>query len=160
MDNNIIKIDEENLKNDLKGVIRKTIEETLNTMLDEEAAELCNAERHERTDERRNYRSGHYHRKLLTSAGEVDLSVPKLRLAPFETAIIERYRRRESSVEESLIEMYLARGIRPPRGRLYGTPVGFAGKRLDRQQPKPEGVWQDRGLEKPAHRRGIPLCLR
>ncbi len=78
MDNNIIKIDEENLKNDLKGVIRKTIEETLNTMLDEEAAELCNAERHERTDERRNYRSGHYHRKLLTSAGEVDLSVPKL----------------------------------------------------------------------------------
>ena len=108
MDNNIIKIDEENLKNDLKGVVRKTIEETLNTMLDEEAAELCNAERHERTDERRNYRSGHYHRKLLTSAGEVDLSVPKLRLAPFETAIIERYRRRESSVEESLIEMYLA----------------------------------------------------
>ena len=111
MDNNIIKIDEENLKNDLKGVIRKTIEETLNTMLDEEAAELCNAERHEQTDERRNYRSGHYHRKLLTSAGVVDLSVPKLRLAPFETAIIERYRRRESSVEESLIEMYLA-GVR------------------------------------------------
>ena len=108
MERNIIKIDEAGLKDDLKGVIRKTIEETLNTMLDEEAAELCNAERHERTDERRNYRSGHYHRKLLTSAGEVDLSVPKLRLAPFETAIIERHRRRESFVEESLIEMYLA----------------------------------------------------
>ena len=92
----------------IASIIKKTVEETLNTMLDEEAAELCNAERHERTDERRNYRSGHYHRKLLTSAGEVDLSVPKLRLAPFETAIIERYRRRESSVEESLIEMYLA----------------------------------------------------
>ena len=45
MDNNIIKIDEENLKNDLKGVIRKTIEETLNTMLDEEAAELCRVQR-------------------------------------------------------------------------------------------------------------------
>ena len=38
----------------------------------------------------------------------MEFSVPKLRLAPFETAIIERYRRRESSVEESLIEMYLA----------------------------------------------------
>ena len=108
MDNNIIKIDEEGLKNDLKGVIRKTIEETLNTMLDEEAAELCHAEKHERTEGRQNYRSGHYQRKLLTSAGEVELSVPKLRLAPFETAIIERYKRRESSVEESLIEMYLA----------------------------------------------------
>jgi transposase-like protein len=34
--------------------------------------------------------------------------VPKLRSLPFETAIIEGYRRRESSVEEALVEMYLA----------------------------------------------------
>jgi len=33
--------------------------------------------------------------------------VPKLWRLPFETAIIERYRRREGSVEEAL-EMYLA----------------------------------------------------
>jgi len=38
----------------------------------------------------------------------VTLKMPKLRRQPFETAIIERYRRRESSIEESLIEMYLA----------------------------------------------------
>ena len=37
-----------------------------------------------------------------------DIAIPKLRLSPFETAIIKRYRRWESSVEESLIEMYLA----------------------------------------------------
>jgi transposase-like protein len=36
------------------------------------------------------------------------LKVPKLRSLPFETAIIERYRRREPSVEEALIEMYVA----------------------------------------------------
>ncbi len=36
------------------------------------------------------------------------MKVPKLKGIPFETAIIERYRRRESSVEEALIEMYLA----------------------------------------------------
>ena len=36
------------------------------------------------------------------------LRVPKLRSLPFETAIIERYRRRESSVEEALVEIYLA----------------------------------------------------
>lgn len=34
--------------------------------------------------------------------------MPKLRTLPFETAVIERYQRRESSVEEALIEMYLA----------------------------------------------------
>jgi hypothetical protein len=47
-------------------------------------------------------------RGLQTKAGEVRLRVPKLRRQTFETAIIERYRRRESSVEEALIEMYLA----------------------------------------------------
>jgi transposase-like protein len=46
---------------------------------------------------------------LQTKAGEVRLRVPKLRRQAFETAIIEGYRRRESSVEEALIEMYLAR---------------------------------------------------
>jgi len=38
----------------------------------------------------------------------VTLNVPKLRQQRFEKAIIERYSRRESSVEEALIEMYLA----------------------------------------------------
>jgi transposase-like protein len=45
---------------------------------------------------------------LQTKAGDVSLKMPKLRSLPFETAIIERYRRRESSVEEALMEMYLA----------------------------------------------------
>jgi transposase-like protein len=53
-------------------------------------------------------RSGHYTRQLQTTSGEVTLKVPKLKSIPFETAIIERYRRRECSVEEALIEMYLA----------------------------------------------------
>lgn len=36
------------------------------------------------------------------------LHLPRLKGVTFETAIIERYRRRESSVEEALIEIYLA----------------------------------------------------
>ena len=158
MDNNIIKIDEEGLKNDLKGVIRKTIEETLNTMLDEEAAELCNAEKHERTDERKNYRSGHYQRKLLTTAGEVELSVPKLRLAPFETAIIERYKRRESSVEESLIEMYLAgvsvRRLEDITELLWGSRVSAS------TVPKAEGLWENQGMTQQTNYQRISLCVR
>src|SRR5512146_3293280 len=42
------------------------------------------------------------------TAGPVTLKVPKLRKLPFETQIIERYKRREASVEEAMIEMYLA----------------------------------------------------
>ena len=72
-------------------------------------------------------RAGHYTRKLHTKAGQVELKVPKLRKATFETAIIERYRRRESSVEEALIEMYLAgvsvRGVEDITQALWGTRV-------------------------------------
>lgn len=66
------------------------------------------ADRYERTDHRRDYRSGHYERKLHTRSGEVTLKVPKLRKQMLDTEITERYRRRESSVEETLMEMYLA----------------------------------------------------
>ena len=70
-------------------------------------------------------RSGSYERKLQTKAGSV--TMPKLRQQAFETAIIERYRRRESSVEEALIEMYLAgvsvRRVEDITEALWGTRV-------------------------------------
>jgi putative transposase len=76
---------------------------------------------------RRDTRAGHYERKLQTKAGEVQLKVPLLRAQTFETAIIERYRRRESSVEEALIEMYLAgvsvRWVEDITEALWGTRV-------------------------------------
>lgn len=57
----------------------------------------------------------------------MELKVPKLKGVPFETAIIERYRRRESSVEEALIEMYLAgvsvRRVEDITEALWGTKV-------------------------------------
>src|SRR5882672_11819144 len=105
---NVIRIDDERVRDHLGRIVRGTVEETLNAMLEAEADRLCNAGRYERTAARRDQRAGSYDRKLQTKAGEVTLKVPKLRRQTFETAIIERYRRRDSSVEEALIEMYLA----------------------------------------------------
>jgi transposase-like protein len=104
----IIKIDEAKVSSHLGDLVRRTVEETLNGMLDAEAQEMCQAGRYERSEARQNSRAGFYPRKLQTQAGEVKLNVPKLRQAKFETAIIERYRRRETSIEEALMEMYLA----------------------------------------------------
>ena len=104
----IIQLNEENVKSELKELVRNSVEETLNELLNKEAEELTSAAKYERTEARQGYRSGHYSRKLTTTSGEVRLEIPKLKGVPFETAIIERYRRRESSVEEALIEMYLA----------------------------------------------------
>jgi transposase-like protein len=104
----VIRIDESQVQSHVDQVVRATVEETLNSLLSAEADELCGARRYERSPERLDTRAGHFERKLLTKAGEVKLKVPRLRSLPFETQIIERYRRRESSVEEALVEMYLA----------------------------------------------------
>jgi putative transposase len=126
----VIKIDDGRIKNHLNEVVRSTVEETLNGMLDAEADRICGAKRYERVDERRDTRAGSYNRKLQTQAGEVTLNVPKLRNLPFETSIIERYKRRETSVEEALVEMYLAgvsvRRVEDITEALWGTKVSPA----------------------------------
>ena len=104
----VIAIDEAQVEAHVGELVRGSVEATLNSLLDAEAERLCNARRYERTEGRRDTRAGHYERSLHTKAGPVALKVPKLRHLPLETAIIERYRRRESSVEEALVEMYLA----------------------------------------------------
>ena len=104
----IIQFNEDVIKNQLNELVRGSVEETLNQLLDQEADRLTNAARYERTEARKDTRAGYYQRSLETKAGKVNLKVPKLRKLPFETAIIERYKRRESSIEEALIEMYLA----------------------------------------------------
>jgi len=125
--NRIIRIDEARIQDHLGQMVRTTVEDTLNGMLDAEADALCNARRYERSPDRQDTRAGHYKRSLHTRAGEVTLEVPKLRTLPFETEIIKRYQRRESSVEEALIEMYLAgvsvRRVEDITQALWGTRV-------------------------------------
>ena len=127
MSDKIIQLNEDLIKHDLKNLVRSSVEETLNALLDKEADELVSAQRYERSKDRQGYRSGHYKRNFQTTAGEVELKVPKLKGVSFETAIIERYRRRESSVEEALIEMYLAgvsvRRVEDITEALWGTKV-------------------------------------
>jgi transposase-like protein len=125
--NGVIKIDSAQIHSHLDSMVRSTVEETLNKLLDEEADRLCNAGRYEHNEARTDSRAGHYKRQLHVKAGVVELNIPKLRKTTFETAIIERYRRREASVEEALIEMYLAgvsvRRVEDITEALWGTRV-------------------------------------
>lgn len=79
-------------------------------MLDAEADQVAGAARYERREGRKAYRAGHYDRRLTVKAGSMAVRVPKLKGALFESAVIQRYRTRESSVEEALMEMYF-RGV-------------------------------------------------
>ena len=107
MSNNIVQFNEEIIKGQIKELVRGSVEETLNELLEAEAEKLTQAARYERNEARQGYRSGHYDRNLTTTSGEVTLHMPRLKGISFETAIIERYRRRESSVEEALIAIVL-----------------------------------------------------
>ena len=122
-----IKIDGDAVRGHLDELVRSTVEDTLNKLLDAEADRLCGAKRYERSADRVDTRAGSYDRNLETKAGKVSLKVPRLRSLPFETQIIERYKRRESSVEEALVEMYLAgvsvRRVEDITEALWGTRV-------------------------------------
>lgn len=120
-------IDEKEIKSHLSSLVKESVEETLNALLNEEADAICGAPRYQRSPDRLDTRAGSYQRKLLTGVGELELQVPRLRSLPFETQIIERYKRKESSVEEALVEMYLAgvsvRRVEDITEALWGTKV-------------------------------------
>jgi len=148
----VIQIDENQLRDHLGELVRGSVEETLNNLLDAEADQLCNAARYERTEARKDTRAGYYERGLHTKAGEVKLRVPKLRQQKFETAIIERYQRRESSIEEALIEMYLAgvsvRRVEDITQALWGTKVSPGTvSNLNQKIYKRIEKWRNRPIE-------------
>ena len=131
MSDKIIQFDDAMFESKLDALVRVKVEQTINAMLDAEADEIANVARYERKTDRKAFRAGHYERTLTAKAGKLSLKVPKLKGALFGSAVIERCRRRESSVEEALMEMYLA-GVGTRRvddtGRLlWGGHVENAG---------------------------------
>ena len=148
----VVSVDESKIRGHVDEVVRSSVEETLNGLLDAEADQLCGAKRYERSADRVDTRSGSYDRKLQTKVGEVKLKVPRLRSLPFETQIIERYRRRESSVEEALMEMYLAgvsvRRVEDITEALWGTRVSpSAVSELNQQLYERIESWRNQPLE-------------
>lgn len=117
----IVTLNEESLRADLRELIRKTVEEMLGGLLEEEAGDLVGAERHERTADREACRAGRCERKLATTSGEVTIRMPKLKGMRFTTAVIERCRRRQR---------YRAVQPRDPQ-------AGPRGRRLPRRQVGP-----------------------
>ena len=151
MSGNIIQLNEDLIKDNLKDLVRNSVEETLNALLDHEADEPVRAGKYERTGDRKGYRSGYYEQNFSTTSGEVRLRVPKLKGIQFETAIIERYKRRECSVEEALIEMYLAgvsvRRVEDITELLWGTKVSSGTiSHLNQKAYKHIEEWRQRPL--------------
>ncbi|WP_206426695.1 transposase, partial [Clostridium sp. E02] len=79
MSENIIQLNQDLIHTQLKDLVKNSVEETLNALLDAEAEQLVNAERYARNEERKGYRAGHYDRTFTTTSGDVNLKMPKLK---------------------------------------------------------------------------------
>lgn len=147
----ICTIDESKVREYLDQQVRTALKELFEEIMQTEAEELICASRYERTDERKDQRNGKRKRTVKTRVGEIELEVPRLRTLGFQTRVIERYRRMEISLEEALIEMYLAgvstRKISDITEALCDVTVSSTGQsRLNKKVYRMLEEWRQRPL--------------
>ena len=66
MSEKIIQLNEEFIKSQIKELVRGSVEETLNELLEQKTEKFTQAAQYERTEARQDYCSGHYYRNLLS----------------------------------------------------------------------------------------------
>jgi putative transposase len=90
-----------------RDLLKVIVEATLQQVLEAEMEEVLQAGKSERTETRLGYRSGYYHRMLITRVGNIELRVPQDRQGRFRTEVFERYQRSEKALVAALLEMYV-----------------------------------------------------
>lgn len=124
MSDKIIRFDDAMFESEPDALVRVKVARTINAMPDAETDEIANAAGYERETDRKAFRAGHCGRTLAAKAGKLSLKAPELKGALFGSVVIERCRRRESGVEEALMEMCLAgvsaRGVDDTGRLLWG----------------------------------------
>ena len=79
-----IKIDEKEIQTHLDGLVRQSVEDTLNALLNAEADAICQASRYQRSPDRQDTRAGSCKRKLLTKAGNWNFAFPVCARCPLK----------------------------------------------------------------------------
>lgn len=113
--------------------IKQQAERAVKELMKAELTEFLGRSRYERENgadenERPNYRNGSYKRTFATQAlGELELEVPRDRNGEFQSQLIERYRRRESSVDRDIALLFLCgfstRSVSLVSKALLGTSI-------------------------------------
>lgn len=83
------------------------VEKILNQIMLVESAVQLGADKHERTEERQDYRNGTRERILHTRIGTIELEVPRHRNKPFHTMIFENYKRSEAALISAMVQMVI-----------------------------------------------------
>ena len=95
------------LSGDREEAFKMMVKKILDQIMLAESAEQLGADRHERTDERQDYRNGTRTRMLTTRIGTIELEVPRHRNEPFHTMIFENYKRSEAALIAAMVKMVI-----------------------------------------------------
>ena len=93
---------------DRNEALKFLLERILNEIMQAESEEQLGAARHERTEDRIDYRNGVRQRTLATRIGTLTLEVPRHRNEPFHTMVFENYKRSEASLIATMVQMVIA----------------------------------------------------
>jgi putative transposase len=92
---------------DVGDRVRSAAETVYQALIEAELTDTIGAALHERTDTRTNQRNGHRTRILSTTAGDLELRIPKLRTGSFFPSLLERRRRVDQALFAVVMEAYL-----------------------------------------------------
>jgi putative transposase len=92
---------------DVSDRVRAAVETIYQALIEAELTDAIGAAPHQRTDERTAQRNGHRTRILSTTAGDLELRIPKLRTGSFFPSLLERRRRVDQALFAVVMEAYL-----------------------------------------------------
>ena len=92
---------------DVADRVRESAATIYQALIEAELTSVIGAEPHERTDARTAQRNGHRARTLSTTAGDLELRIPKLRTGSFFPSLLERRRRVDQALYAVVMEAYL-----------------------------------------------------
>jgi putative transposase len=99
------KLKEEIGKSDLNDIVKSSIVLVLNQYMEMERDRYIQANSHERSPERTDYRNGYYEREMIVNVGKIRLKVPRTRNGEFATDVFEKYARCDKALLLSMLEM-------------------------------------------------------
>jgi transposase, mutator family len=88
-------------------VFRRLLQAGLQDLVDAEAAAVIGAGRYERTPERTNRRNGKRLKTVATTAGEVELAIPKLRTGSFFPSLLHPRRRVDKALYAVICQAWI-----------------------------------------------------
>ena len=96
--------------------IRQAAETIYQALIEAELTAVIGAHPHQRTETRTGMRNGHRARTITTTAGDLELKIPRLRAGSFFPSLLERRRRVDQSLFAVIMEAYL-HGTSTRKGR-------------------------------------------